>query len=72
MSMIERAVSRLGDEALPARGSVTDLSAWADAPPKRQRRPEPTEAGRDAARGDDPVPLERPARRAPPASPEAP
>ncbi|MFM1987598.1 MAG: hypothetical protein RJA99_555 [Pseudomonadota bacterium] len=59
MSMIERALSRLGDEAVPTRGSVTDLSAWTDPPARRSRRPGPVET--DPPEGDAPA---RPPRTA--------
>ena len=44
MSLIERAVSRLGDESTSVRGSVTDLSAYAGRPASRARRPVPADA----------------------------
>ena len=44
MSMIERAVSRLGDEVTPVRSSVTDLSEYAERPASRSRRPAPPDA----------------------------
>jgi protein-tyrosine kinase len=44
MSLIERAVSRLGDESTPARGSVTDLSGYVERPASRARRPVPVDA----------------------------
>jgi exopolysaccharide/PEP-CTERM locus tyrosine autokinase len=44
MSLIERAVARLGDASTPVRGSVTDLSAYAEPPASRARGPMPAEA----------------------------
>ncbi|RPH46471.1 MAG: chromosome partitioning ATPase [Burkholderiales bacterium] len=57
MSMIERAVSRLGDDVTPVRSSVTDLSDYADRPASRSRRPAPVVAPPDEPVAfDDPPP----------------
>lgn len=71
MSMIERALSRLGDDATPVRGSVTDLSAYAERPATRTRRSAPspglaTEPGAHDSPSRRPVrPKTEPAPRVP-------
>jgi protein-tyrosine kinase len=61
MSMIERAVSRLGDDVTPVRSSVTDLSEYAERPASRSRRPAPPDAPPAAPLEFDDAPP-RPAR----------
>jgi exopolysaccharide/PEP-CTERM locus tyrosine autokinase len=66
MSMIERAVSRLGDEVTPARSSVTDLSEYAERPASRSRRPAPPDAPPAAPLEFDDAPPRRASERAEP------
>ena len=74
MSLIERAVSRLGDETTPVRGSVTNLSAYAERPASRARRPAPVDGSplrpepSEAPDAPDPAPLRPPRERAGPAT----
>ncbi|MFN7644909.1 MAG: XrtA-associated tyrosine autokinase [Burkholderiales bacterium] len=75
MSLIERAVSRLGDETTPVRGSVTDLSAYAERPASRARRPAPVDGlplrpvPSEAPDALEPAPPRPPRERAGPAGP---
>jgi len=66
MSMIERAVSRLGDDVTPVRGSVTDLSEYAERPASRSRRPAPPDAPPAAPLEFDDAPPRRARERAEP------